>query len=201
MTGPSDLTREALERLMELLAKGTEDPAASYLRLRQRLIKVVEIRARESRLRSAPDDLADEAIVRVAGQLERGLEIRAQDPFKYFYGVARRVVQEAVRQELKNGVSLENEEVVASLPGGEDDDKEERHRCLDECLGLLPGADRDLILDFYRGDRGQRRIIHRKRLARRLGMTLNALRIKAHRLRHKKLAPCIDSCVGRDETE
>ena len=194
-TGHEGLTREALEKLLDFLGAGGGDRAVAYERLRRRLIKVLEIRAHEYRLRATPEDLADEAISRVASQLEKGLEIHARDPFGYFYGVARRVVQEAARQEHKDGGLLEEGEPSPAAAETEPDEAEARHRCLDHCLARLPPADRELILDFYREDRGQGRIAHRKSLAARLGITVNALRIKAHRLRHQRLAPCLADCL------
>ena len=194
------MTREALEKLLTFLGAEGKDPAVGYERLRRRLVKILEFRAMDYRLRATPEDLADEAIGRVANQLEQGLVIRATDPFQYFYGVARRVVQEAARQEAKDGGLLDDDAPAVVLES-EPDDEEPRHRCLDECLALLLPADRELILDFYREDRGQKRIVHRKRLAQRFGLTLNALRIKAHRVRHKHLGPCVSECLAPRRNE
>lgn len=198
MTGSSSdgPTLEALESLLSFLGSRSTDPATGYQRLRSRLVKILEIRAYEYRLRTPPEDLADEAIGRVAGQLADGLVIQAKDPFKYFYGVARRVVQEAARKEQREGGGPLRDDVPAMVtPEAEHDEKEASHRCLDECLAALAPAERELILEFYRVDRGQRRIAHRKGLAGRLGMTANALRIKAYRIRHKRLAPCVAECL------
>lgn len=191
------LTEAGLDALLDFLGAVSGDSVESYHRLRRRLVKVLEVRVAEYRLRAAPEDLADEAIYRVAGKLEHGLEIRAKDPFKYFYGVARRVLQEATRKEIKDGVSLEDgvPELPAPVPEPPD---ENRHRCLDECLGALAGDERELILQFYGVDRGKQRILHRRQLAARLDLTVNALRIRAHRLRHKRLGPCIFECLKRD---
>ncbi len=196
MTGAQTaLTQAGLEVLLDFLGSSSGDSAESYLRLRSRLVKVLEIRVIEYRLRAAPEDLADEAIYRVAGKLEQGLEIRASDPFTYFYGVARRVLQEAARKERKDGISLEESayEVPAPPPEPSDD---KRFGCLDECLGQLAGSERELILQFYQADRGKKRILHRRQLAARLDLTVNALRIRAHRLRHKRLGPCVEECLG-----
>lgn len=187
--GPS---RPALKALLAFLGENADAAADAYLRLRQRLVKVLEIRSAAYRLRAAPEDLADETIERVARQLEEGLEIRSQDPLSYFCGVARYVVQETARAEQRAGTSLEENRDWPQAPDPEPPDPTgERLRSLEACLDELVRKDRDLILGFYGGDRGSSRIRHRKRLARTLGMSPNALRIRAFRLR-RLLEPCID---------
>ncbi len=198
MTGAqTGLTQASLDALLGFLGAGSDDSAESYRRLRGRLVKVLEIRVLEYRLRAAPEDLADEAIFRVADKLERGLEIHSKDPFTYFYGVARRVLLEASRKERKDGVSLDERAQEVPAPAPEPAD-EQRYGCLDECLGQLAGDERELILQFYQADRGRRRILHRKQLAARLDLTVNALRIRAHRLRQRRLGPCVIECLETD---
>lgn len=193
-------TREAFEALMTFLGTGG-DPAAEYFALRQRLVKVLEIRAARYHLRAAPEDLADEAIERVATQLLQGLEIQASDPFRYFRGVAGHVVQEAQRAEAKAGKRLDDNLTEAPVDDPSVARQERRLRCLDACLAELPRRDRQLILRFYRVGRGTKRIAVRKRLAKSLGLTPNALRIKAFRLRRQRIEPCLDRCLERAEDE
>ena len=104
----ASLTPEALRALMIFFARDGGDSEEEYKKLRRRLITVLEVRCAEYRLRATPEDLADEAIYRVAGQLERGLEIKASDPFKYFYGVVRHVLQETARSERKLGGDIDD---------------------------------------------------------------------------------------------
>ena len=74
--------------------------------------------------------------------------------------------------------------------------KETRDQCLDECLtAKLADDERELILEYYRGERTAK-IEHRKRLAAARKKHLNALRIETHRIR-QKLRPCISDCMER----
>src|SRR5262249_7734998 len=60
--------------------------------------------------------------------------------------------------------------------------EEEDYQRLDRFLEQLSAADRFLIMEYYRGD-GQQKIANSKRLAVVLGIPINALRIRAHRIR------------------
>lgn len=193
--GRDGLSREALEALMAFLGKEPDVAASEYLRLRQRLIKILEIRGARHKLRATPEDLADETIERVARQLEQGLAIQAEDPFRYFLGVARYVVRETSRAEVQAGESLEDHGVSLPAPDTEPSAVADRERCLALCLSELSPKDRELILQFYSADRGRSRIAHRKRLAKKLGLSPNALRIRAFRLRRQFLEPCINRCL------
>lgn len=66
---------------------------------------------------------------------------------------------------------------------------------LAECLGRLEKYDRNLFVRYFEGE-GRTRINARDKLATECGMTPNALRIKAHRLR-KTLRLCIEECLAK----
>jgi DNA-directed RNA polymerase specialized sigma24 family protein len=70
---------------------------------------------------------------------------------------------------------------------------ERRLECLESCAGELPPEARLLILSYYEGGAGER-ITGRKQLAARLGIPINNLRIRAHRIR-ERLEKCVSSCV------
>ncbi len=57
-----------------------------------------------------------------------------------------------------------------------------------------PPRSRDLVLQYYREEKREK-IEHRKRLASRLGIGLNALRIRACRIR-ETLYQCVQTCLG-----
>ena len=62
------------------------------------------------------------------------------------------------------------------------EDREALLQYLDNALGQLEQTDRELILDYYRGD-GRNKIEYRKAMARRLGVGPNALRLRVYRIR------------------
>ena len=72
---------------------------------------------------------------------------------------------------------------------------EAAHACLTRCLETLKTPDRELIVDYYR-DAKRQRIDRRRELAARLGITMNALGIRAWRLR-ASLESCISACRKR----
>lgn len=182
--GP-ELSREALERLLALLDSDRDRAGRKYQQLRRRLVRLFEWRGARF-----PEDLADETIVRVARRLEEGVEIRAEDPFRYFCGVAHLVFKEVLR-ERKRERHLQD---PANWPPRHAEDPEpddERMGALQECLDRLASDHRELILDYHEGERRER-IENRRVMADRLGIPLNALRIRVHRIRSK-----LERCVER----
>jgi YD repeat-containing protein len=70
--------------------------------------------------------------------------------------------------------------------------REQHLDCLDCCLQKLPPDQRDLIVEYYRDGHGQR-IEQRRAMAKRLGITMNALGIRACRIR-SILEACVAAC-------
>jgi DNA-directed RNA polymerase specialized sigma24 family protein len=185
-SGRHDLSREALERLLALLDSDPVKAARRFQQLRRRLTRLFEWRGARF-----PEDLTDETIFRVARKLKEGVEIRSDDPFRYFCGVAHLVFKEVLRERKRERQILDpaawglREEAAAEEPD------DERMEALQECLDRLAPISRDLILDYHEGER-RNRIENRRAIAERLGVPLNALRIRVHRIRTK-----IERCVQK----
>lgn len=186
------LTEEAFERLLALLDQDRDRAGHQYETLRRKLIEFFEARGSES-----PDVQTDETINRVARKIVEGEKI--ENPVKYFYGVARLLCLETLRARDKTPIPLDltpvpvapnNEEKLRELQ-----ERENKFECFETCLAKLPTANRALIVEYYREEEGLK-IEHRKRQAEALSMTLNALRLRACRIR-TELAACIDSCLSR----
>ncbi len=79
-------------------------------------------------------------------------------------------------------------------PSAEDEEHETRLRCLDDCLEELSAEDRVVILGYYQEEK-RAKINFRKQMAGRLGVGLNALRIRAWRIR-TKLEECVIKCLA-----
>src|SRR5262249_60660160 len=75
-------------------------------------------------------------------------------------------------------------------------DRERRLSCLEKCIEGLEKESRELIFDYYRGEQREK-IDHRRRLAAGLGIPVNALSIRACRIR-AKLATCVTKCCSQD---
>jgi len=73
------------------------------------------------------------------------------------------------------------------------EEAERRYRCLDLCASRLTPENRELVFQYYQEEK-RAKIEHRKHLADRLGIAVNALRIRAHRIR-KSLQDCVRECL------
>ena len=187
------LTKEAFERLLASLDANREHAGQKYEQLRRKLIEFFEARGS-----STPADHADETINRVARKVEEGESV--QDLNRYFYGVARLLFMETLRARDKEPMALDLARVPAIAADDEEYERqrqqhEQRTRCFELCLTKLPAAGRALIVEYYREERGVK-IEQRKRQAVKLNMSLNALRLRASRLR-AELSDCINSCLAR----
>jgi DNA-directed RNA polymerase specialized sigma24 family protein len=107
--------------------------------------------------------------------------------------VARLIFSESLKAQQKEQEALECAPFTDVQEADADLDDEARRTCLDRCLQVLPEENRDLIIGYYDDERG-RKIERRKRLAARFGIPLNALRIRAHRIR-VSLEACVRECV------
>ncbi len=173
------LTKELFDALLAWLDPDRDAAAAKYELIRTRLIKIFVCRGCVD-----PEDLADETIDRVARRL-RDIETEfTGDPARYFYGVANKVYQEYLRRKPAP---------QPPPPLDESDEVEREYNCLDRCMQKLPPDNRELVLQYYQQDK-QAKIDHRKELASQLGIALNALRIRAYRIR-ALLLECVQKCV------
>ena len=182
------LTREAFNRLLASLDADCEQAGQKYERIRLKLIRYFAWRGT-----TFPEAEADETINRVAQKIEAGEEIKNLNA--YFYGVARLVFAESLRIREKEQEAIKRAP-LAEVPYKDDDSDSARRRvCLANCLRRLPEESRDLIIEYYQDEQGEK-IKRRKDLASRLGIPVNALRIRAHRIR-TGLEMCVKECLGK----
>ena len=144
----------------------------------------------------APDDLADETLNRIARRLEEEGSLVEGPPARYCYIVAKFVFLEFTREAKRGAAHVDAlARTVDRARGAPTVDDEERREALlenlDACLERLSRADRDLILDYYR-PADESVAARRQALAKRLGLTTNALAIRACRIR-TTLERCVRS--------
>jgi DNA-directed RNA polymerase specialized sigma24 family protein len=192
------LTQVAFNRLLEWLDDGVGSHGEAYLEMRQRLVSYFDRRDRLS-----ADELADETLNRIGRTLEKDGAIATRPPARYCYVVAKFVLLEDVRREHTHvrldearsaGAPARRGVAVSAL----DEDaaiRERRLECLDRCLGQLKPEQRELVVEYYR-DTGRQKIERRRELAARLGISMNALGIRACRIR-TTLEACVGSCCGQ----
>ena len=180
------LTKEAWDSL--LLAFDTDENAAAqkYQLLYQKLTRFFEWRNADY-----PSERADQTIDRVARKIQEGEKV--EDVSSYAYGVARMILLEAAKERHREqAVMDEMPEPITHFEERQDDDPQVS--CFERCLGNLPAENRELIITYYTDEKGAK-IENRKTLADRLGIPMNALRIRAHRIR-AKLEECVQTCVS-----
>lgn len=182
------MTQGALDLLLASLDPDREQAGQKYVRLRLKLVKYFEWRGLDF-----PDREADETINRVARRIEEGQAVHSLNA--YCYGVARLVYFEWVKARRKEQEALDCAPSVEAPETEAVLDAELRRTCLDRCLQALTEENRNLIIGYYDDEKG-RKIERRKRLAARLGIPINALRIRAHRIR-MSLEACVRECVGQ----
>ncbi|HZM98418.1 MAG TPA: hypothetical protein VFB70_03445 [Pyrinomonadaceae bacterium] len=181
------LTQDAFDKLLIAFGGDRESGSEKYLEIRGNLTRFFEWRGCPF-----PEDHADETMNRVAKKVDAGEEIL--NPAGYAMGVARLLLLEIVKgrqreQSALTEIGRESEAYEA------EDDSEGRLTCLRNCLQTLSSENRDLILQYYQGEKSEK-IQNRKKLMERLGVPVNTLRMRALRLR-ERLQGCVEECLGR----
>jgi DNA-directed RNA polymerase specialized sigma24 family protein len=172
--GRWELSRAALDRLLLTLDPDREAASRRYEALRERLIDLFAWEGAE-----APEALADETFNRLARRLLEGVSLEGPAVERYAFGIARFQLQEDLRAQRGR------ERAVRDQPRhGPDTDRARLFQQLDRCLASLPRDSRELIERYYAGDRAA--------LAGALGLTVNALRNRALRIRQQ-----LHECLAR----
>ena len=186
-----ELTGEALDGLLTWLDPDREQAGRKYEHIRKSLVKIFAWRGC-----AEAEDLADETINRVARKVPEIASTYQGNQALYFYGVGRRLFLEYQKQQLRRAPQETDAEIAVTIEeAASAAEVERRHECLEQCLQKLSESNRELIRDYYQRDL-QTRGDSRSELARRLGVSAGALRVKAHRLR-ATLLDCIRDCLAK----
>jgi DNA-directed RNA polymerase specialized sigma24 family protein len=201
-TSKSKLNRDwapdesVFHKFLQWLDEGRDSKGERYLEMRRRLVGYFD------RKQCSPaDDLADETLNRVARRLEEEGSITEAAPAQYCYIVARFVFLEHVRRTQHHVATVEVDfdrlafKSEAARPVTEPEMAQTLLEYLERCLEKLFPADRNLILEYYRGEQGEK-IENRRKLAERLALTMNALSIRACRIRER-----LETCVMKSFQE
>jgi RNA polymerase sigma factor (sigma-70 family) len=176
------------DRLLAALGSDRERAAEGLVLLRRKLLMYFTWN------RAAfADELVDETLDRVARRLQEGDAIRSGDVRAYVYGFARNVLRESWSR--PHLVQTRQDPVAPETMEVEQDVAERRSRCLDTCLARLPAETRRRLLAYYQADHGAAKILSRRELAARLGVSAGSLRLKLHRVR-ADLQVCVRACLA-----
>ncbi|HEV8370834.1 MAG TPA: hypothetical protein VGQ39_22995 [Pyrinomonadaceae bacterium] len=184
------LDADSFNRLLAWLDCGVNSEGQKYLEIRKRLVTYFY-----RKNCSAPDDLADETLNRVARRIQEEGFTKDEKPERYCYIVARFVFMESLR-EGQRVRSLQHElarQGSSSTHSETDDGREKMLACMQQCIQQLGAAKRELILGYYTGEQRQK-VENRKRLASSLKVTTNGLSIRACRIRDE-LESCVRKCM------
>ncbi len=193
------ITSSAFHQLLAWLDQGENSDGRNYLEMRRRLVVYFD-----RKNCAAPDELADETLNRVARRLEEEGKIESEAPAKYCCITARFIFLESLREIDKTNVSLDGvlqttqTNLLAATRSDDDEEKEIKEKmldCLEQCTAKLEPANRDIIIGYYFGTE-RVKIENRRALAQRIGISTNALSIRACRIRDK-----LESCVGKCAAE
>jgi len=199
--GKWDLDQETFNKLLARLGSDPNRAGEKYEHIRCGLVKYFECRGCVPAF-----ELADDTINRVARKLAEDAEIRDESLSSYFYGVARNVFHEHLRSPDRNQAHVDSLPPHQHPAGNPVEIIERRDEylaletqlaCLDACAESLPPETRKMILSYYEGKQ-RARIENRRRLAEGLGVPMNSLRIRVHRIR-EKLEGCLINCLARTE--
>jgi len=180
-----ELTYEVFEALLRWLAPDRDEAGKRYEIIRQRLIRIFACRGC-----AEPDILADETINRVAQKVGELAATYQGDPALYFYGVANKIHLEQLKKP---------KPPVTEWQEPHEDEYEAEFECLERCMDKLTMNSRDLVLKYYDHEKDAK-IEQRRLLAETLNIGLNALRIRAHRIRIT-LYQCITGCLDQQASE
>lgn len=189
MARKSVIPPKSLDEVLDWLNSDRELAGEMYVQLRHDLAKLFQWRGFLD-----PEELTDEVFDRVSRKVHEVRPTYEGDPRHYFRAVANNVIKEELKK-IKTRVSLEGVEDQAQPETQVDDEAANMAECLESCLQDLSSEVRELVLSYYAKEK-QAKIDHRSELAQQLGMSVQTLRVKVHRIR-AVLDKCIQNCLKR----
>lgn len=187
-------TPEVFRQFLNWLDEGQDSGGTRYLEMRRRLVSYFDRKNCDN-----ADDLADETLNRVMRRLDEEGCLTDSPPARYCYIVAKFVFLEELRRPRSSDADIDRLERMPHIAGcqaagsmSETAQRENLLRCLDNCLLELDPPDRELILEYYQGEQ-RAKIEARRSIALKMGITMNAVSIRACRIRNK-LESCMRNC-------
>jgi RNA polymerase sigma factor (sigma-70 family) len=177
------LNQEAFDTFLAWLDPDRDRAGEKYEEIRRKLIKIYARRGC-----TVAEELTDEAINRVSRKVPEIAATYVGDPALYFYGVAKNVYNEYVKKK---------PDQKPIPPPDPPEEVERNYECLDHCMEGLDAESRELVLKYYQQEK-RAKIDHRKELADRLGIALNTLRMRVHRIK-AILQQCVGECLKQSE--
>ena len=184
------LTQAAFDGFLATLDRDREKAGEKYEDIRLKLLKYFQWSGSD-----VPDIDADETINRVTRRIYEGQDV--YNLTGYIYGVAKLVRAESLKRRNRRE-TLDEGSIIELSSVGVEVEIANYQECLERCLARLSNEDREVITEYYRYKKTAK-IDSRKRLAAKLGISLNTLRVKMHRQR-MNLEACVEKCLARYES-
>jgi DNA-directed RNA polymerase specialized sigma24 family protein len=180
------LNAEAFDRLLSVLDPDPARAGELYERIRVKLTFLFTSRGCPS-----PSELVDATFDRAAHKLLELKGEKIRDATAFICRVAHFMLKEDYRSPERRMDPLEDEFTHPAQATEADAAQQERmHDALAWCLELLVADGRRLIKEYYQGEKRAKKEA-RVRLARSLGITMNALSLRAYYLR-RELEECVN---------
>jgi len=186
-----------LNQFAEFLAWLDPNPeiaALTYIEIRDSIVRIFGWRHCAD-----PEGMADEVFDRASRKAPELRKTFQGDPKLFCYGVANNLIRE-YQKKIKSFVPIEDVDIAADLPDEVAAANDElREECLSHCLQELSEEKRLLILSYYAKEK-RAKTIHRAELARELGISIEALRVRVLRIR-LTLETCIERRLGQVQAQ
>ncbi len=167
--------------LLKTFSSDEETATDAYLKLRNLLVKFLQIKGDDE-----PEESADETLDRVAAKI--GANVLIEDLTKYSFGVARLVFLENLRKSANRKKAFEN--FQAEYERLEITEESDDFKPFRECFESLPDTDKNILRDYFEDLPNAELNEKRLKLADLQSLSLNGLRLKIFRLR-KHLDDCV----------
>lgn len=183
------LRQEDFDALLALFSDDREEAGLVYEEVRSGLVRFFEAKGcRDS------DMLADETLSRVAAKAQTFDRSLNKKPTAFIYGFAAKILLEYFRNPQKMRITYDRwVQSALFLPVVNEEADTQALVCLEKCLRNISVEERELIILYYSKEK-QEKIELRKRLAEELGIKMETLHMRVHRLR-QSLKDCMDRCL------
>lgn len=182
-------TPESFEKLLAAFDTDNEKAGKKYEHARVKLLRYFEQKGIYD-----TDRYVDITLDRVMRRIDEGE--RVANIMAFIYAVASYVRLEAWNEQKQlREAEVEIQKDAEQRQWEDRSEMNPRQVCLDQCLNSLPIETRILILDYYSAERSAK-IKLRRQMAQSMGIEMNALRIRAHRIRIS-LETCVQKCISQ----
>jgi hypothetical protein len=184
---------QEFEALLQSLGADRDEAGKKYLEARFRLINFFQ---RSNAPRA--EDLADRTLDRVAHIVRQR---QVEDISTFIWGVAKNILREFWKLSTPIGIDPIRENLLPSPLLMEPlYENKQKHDCLDRCINKLRDQDKRLFREYFivAGEYESRteQTLYRRRLADNRSLTIEALHVKAHRLRQEVRRCCLECATS-----